>query len=152
MFGLEEAIGEGPSKGLQNGRELKISVQPWLSPQQHHQNFCPLSYSSPNTSVNEQSSIHLSVDFSRLCAWPTNVFSTQLSHTPLGFFIWSTSFLCFWEQYPSSLPPRASVSKASWLHSLHNRAMHPRDEVLKHGKQLYSESNWPRGWQTSTSK
>lgn len=28
MFGLEEAIGEGPSKGLQNGREAKISVQP----------------------------------------------------------------------------------------------------------------------------
>ena len=60
--------------------------------------------SSPSASVNEQSSIHLAVDFSRLCAWPTNVFSTQLSHTPLGFFIWSTSFLCFWEEYPSSLP------------------------------------------------
>ena len=39
----------------------------------------------------------------------------------------------------------------SLLCSPHNRTMNLRDEVLRQGKRLYSESSWLRGWQASAS-
>lgn len=154
MFGLEEAIGEGPSKGLQNGRGRKsLKSTLTISSMRIIRTSVFAQHILPNTSSKwaiEHSSF--SGFLQTLCLANKCICNPTLTYS-LGFFHLDQPSSVLLRTVPSSLPhPELLLARqAGSTHCTTGQCIREMRCWSTENKS-HSESNWPRGWQPSTSK